>query len=89
MHGSFGVEVEAHDLATVIDAGGFSERGARRIDRREDASVQKKTVDCLFGIGVGAHDLAAVVDVEVHGGISHRSDGFPHAWEGVPCLILG
>jgi hypothetical protein len=63
MGGSFSIEVGAHNLATAVDAGGFSERGARGVDSGEDASVQKKTMGCQFGIDVGAHDLAAVVDV--------------------------
>jgi hypothetical protein len=40
-----GIEVEAHDPAAVVDAGGGGS-GVRVIDRGEDAVVQQRTVLC-------------------------------------------
>ena len=61
------LSVEAHDLATVVEADGGgsgqgSRGGVRVIDGGEDAVVQQKTVLCSVGIDVLAQDLATVVD---------------------------
>ena len=60
------LSVEAHNLATVVEADGGgsgqgSRGGVRVIDGGEDAVVQQKAVLCSVGIDVLAQDLATVV----------------------------
>ena len=56
--------VETHDLSGIIDPEGQGGRGARDVDRGEDALVQEKTVLRTADIYVEARDLAAIIDPE-------------------------
>ena len=79
-----GIEVEAHDPAAVVDAGGGGSKpgfraGVRVIDRGEDAFppkatplVQKEPVVRSVGTGVEAHLILATV-IEPDGCGSERA----------------
>jgi hypothetical protein len=59
---SRGVDVDADDLAVVVDVQGLGDRGAGEVDGGEPALIPPVGVDRPGLVDPGAHHLAAVVD---------------------------
>src|SRR5579871_4891454 len=54
--------VGSHDLAEVVDADGFRESGAGKVQRRVIVSSAKEAVSSRSSVLVTAYDLADIVD---------------------------